>query len=100
MYRGRAGGLHPTGMLSYYSIPILVLPSIQSGLFKFFDMVYFIIRILWLFVVVTGVTLFAYQVTDRIIVYYQRNTNVDVEVKYVSSVEFPSVTICNQNQFR
>ena len=64
------------------------------------DMVYFIIRILWFFVVIIGVTLFGYQVTDRIIVYYQRNTNVDVEVKYVSSVEFPSVTICNQNQFR
>ena len=50
--------------------------------------------------VVIGVTLFVYQVTDRIIVYYQRNTNVDVAVKYVPSAEFPSVTICNQNQFR
>ena len=57
-------------------------------------------RILWFFVVVLGVTLFVYQVTDRIIVYYQRNTNVDVAVNYVPSVEFPSVTICNQNQFR
>ena len=57
-------------------------------------------RILWFFVVVIGLTLFVYQVTDRIIVYYQRNTNVDVAVKYVPSVEFPSVTICNQNQFR
>ena len=57
-------------------------------------------RILWFFVVIVGVMLFAYQVTDRIMVYYQRNTNVDVEVKYVPSVEFPSVTICNQNQFR
>ena len=66
----------------------------------FFYMAHFVIRILWFFVVVIGVTLFVYQVTDRIIVYYQRNTNVDVEVKYVSSVEFPSVTICNQNQFR
>ena len=52
------------------------------------------------FVVVIGVTLFVYQVTDRTIVYYQRNTNVDVAVKYVPSVEFPNVTICNQNQFR
>ena len=65
-----------------------------------FNMVYFILRILWFFIVVIGVTLFVYQVTDRIIVYYQRNTNVDVAVKYVSSVEFPSVTVCNQNQFR
>ena len=37
---------------------------------------------------------------SNVILYYQRNTNVDVEVKYVLSVEFPSVTICNQNQFR
>ena len=63
-------------------------------------MAYFVIRILWFFAIVIGVLLFAYQVTDRIIVYYQRNTNVDVAVKYVPSVNFPSVTICNQNQFR
>ena len=55
---------------------------------------------MWFIIVVIGVTLFIYQVTDRVIVYYQRNTNVDVAVKYVQSVEFPSVTICNQNQFR
>ena len=66
----------------------------------YYNMAYFIIRFLWFFVILIGVTLFAYQVTDRIIVYYQRNTNVDVAVKYVPSVEFPSVTICNQNQFR
>ena len=66
----------------------------------YFDITYNIFRILWFFVILIGVTLFIYQVTDRIIVYYQRNTNVDVAVKYVPSVEFPSVTICNQNQFR
>ena len=65
-----------------------------------FYMAYFVIRILWFLVVIIGVMLFAYQVTDRVIIYYQHNTNVDVEVKYVSSVEFPSVTICKQNQFR
>ena len=64
------------------------------------DVVFCISRILWFFVVIIGVTLFVYQVTDRVIVYYQRNTNVDVAIKYVPSVEFPSVTICNQNQFR
>ena len=66
----------------------------------FFYMAYFVIRILWFLVVITGVMLFTYQVTDRVIVYYQRNTNVDVVVKYFPSVEFPSVTICNQNKFR
>ena len=65
-----------------------------------FYMTFFVIRILWFLVVIIGVMLFAYQVTDRVIIYYQHNTNVDVEVKYAPSVEFPSVTICNQNQFR
>ena len=42
-----------------------------------FTLVHFIFRILWFFIVVIGVTLFIYQVTDRTIVYYQRNTNVE-----------------------
>ena len=53
--------------------------------FHYFNIAYNIFRILWFFVIVIGVTLFTYQVTDRIIVYYRRKTNVDVAVKYVQS---------------
>ena len=89
-------GADPPPWASYWNAFLL---TVLSRLYCF-TLVHFIFRILRFFVVVIGVLLFAHQITDRTIVYYQRNTNVDVAVKYVPSVEFPSVTICNQNQFR
>ena len=50
--------------------------------------------------VVVAVTLFVAQVGQRMAVYFQYKTNVDVEVKYVETVDFPSVTICNQNNYK
>ena len=49
---------------------------------------------------VVAVTLFVAQVGQRMAVYFQYKTNVDVEVKYVETVDFPSVTVCNQNNYR
>lgn len=40
------------------------------------------------------------QVIDRARVYFQYDTNTNVEVVYVDKVEFPSITICNQNNYR
>ena len=51
-------------------------------------------------VVVLAVLLFVAQVSERMVVYLQYKTNVAVEVKYIDTVTFPSVTICNQNNFR
>ena len=51
-------------------------------------------------VVLTAVGLFLYQVIDRSQHYFAYKTNVNVEVVYNTSVAFPSVTLCNQNNFR
>ncbi len=51
-------------------------------------------------VVAVSIVLFVGQVGSRIAVYFEYKTNVDVEVKYVTTLDFPSVTICNQNNFR
>ena len=57
-------------------------------------------RYVWMGVVVLAVLLFVAQVSERMVVYFQYKTNVAVEVKYIDTVTFPSVTICNQNNFR
>ena len=44
--------------------------------------------------------LFIGQVGNRVTVFFQYKTNVAVKVKYLKAIDFPSVTICNQNNFR
>ena len=51
-------------------------------------------------VVIIAIGIFVGQVGTRIAVYFQYKTNVDVKVKYVDEIDFPSVTICNQNNYR
>lgn len=61
----------------------------------------FVIRkLLWLVLVLLCMGLMSYQIIDRIIYYYTWPVTVNVEVNYNKSLVFPSVTICNQNQFR
>ncbi len=50
--------------------------------------------------VLVAVTLFLYQVGMRTKEYFQYDTNINVEVKFVPEVQFPGVTVCNQNTFR
>ena len=50
--------------------------------------------------VLTAVMFFVVQVGIRIGVYFEYNTNVDVDVKFPTRIEFPSVTICNENHYR
>ena len=50
--------------------------------------------------VVLAVLIFVVQVSQRTVVYFQYKTNVAVEVKYIDKITFPSVTICNQNNYR
>ncbi len=57
-------------------------------------------RVLWFVAVLVAVTLFLYQVGMRTQQYFQYNTNINVEVKFEPQLEFPSVTVCNQNSFR
>ncbi len=51
-------------------------------------------------IVAVSVSLFVAQVGQRVAVYFQYKTNVDVQVKYVDVIDFPAVTVCNQNNFR
>ena len=44
--------------------------------------------------------IFIGQVGNRVAVFFQYKTNVAVKVKYLKEIDFPSVTICNQNNFR
>ena len=59
-----------------------------------------ICRYAWMGAVVLAVLFFMAQVSQRMVVYFQYKTNVGVEVKYVDTITFPSVTICNQNNYR
>ncbi len=43
---------------------------------------------------------FVYQVTLAILRYYEYATVTDVQVQYTTSLPFPAVTLCNQNNFR
>ena len=57
-------------------------------------------RILWVIAVAWSLTFFFLQVGQRIQVYFDYKTTVSVTVKYVNNIDFPSVTICNQNSYR
>ena len=57
-------------------------------------------RILWCCIVILAMLLFVGQVGTRIAVYFQHKSNVAVKVTYLDEIDFPSVTICNQNNYR
>ena len=55
---------------------------------------------MWVTCVLGSALFFIIQVALRVTVYFEYNTNVDVEKVYTTKVLFPAVTICNQNNFR
>ena len=57
-------------------------------------------RVLWTIGVVLATSIFFWFMSDRLIYLYSYPKAVDVEVIYTDSVDFPAVTICNQNVFR
>lgn len=57
-------------------------------------------RVLWVLCVLSAIAFFTAQVYDRVIVYYNYETNVNVQVLFSDKMDFPAVTICNQNTFR
>ena len=57
-------------------------------------------RAVWVICVTTAMFLFVYQVADRTSVYFRYNTTVSVNIRYIKSVPFPAVTLCNINTFR
>ncbi|XP_064614121.1 uncharacterized protein LOC135477846 [Liolophura sinensis] len=57
-------------------------------------------RLVWLGLVLGGITVMSYQIIDRIIHYYKWPTTVNVAVNFNNSLRFPAITLCNQNTFR
>ena len=57
-------------------------------------------RLVWVLCVTTAMILFVYQVADRTLVYFDYNTTVSVQVRYVEKVPFPAGTVCNINTYR
>ena len=55
---------------------------------------------LWLLAVVTSAILFVYVMVNRLLLFYEYTSKVDVEKTYVDQLAFPAVTVCNHNQFR
>ena len=60
----------------------------------------FTCRFLWFAVFAGALILFIGQVGSRMNVFFEHKTNVAVTLKYVKQIEFPSVTVCNQNSYR
>ena len=57
-------------------------------------------RLFWLVVVISAMMMFLAQVGQRSNDYFLHKSTVDVKRRYVPEIDFPSVTICNQNQHR
>ena len=60
----------------------------------------FLSRIMWLTLVLGVTALFVYYFTERFTYFLKFPRQVDVEVIFNDTIEFPAVTICNQNRFR
>ncbi|CAD5123963.1 DgyrCDS12268 [Dimorphilus gyrociliatus] len=71
------------------------------GVSNIFDRDHSIIRrIIWACFVLTALAFFLYQVISRSIDFNAKETTVDVEVIYAGKLNYPTVTVCNQNKFK
>ena len=57
-------------------------------------------RLIWAVLVLGATGFFIWFMTDRLLFLLDNPKAVDVEVIYTDTVDFPAVTICNQNLFR
>ena len=64
------------------------------------DCTSFLCRLYWLLSISAGFGLLAAVMTDRLFLYYSYPKRVNVQFTYTKKMEFPVVTICNQNLFR
>ncbi|GFO35314.1 acid-sensing ion channel 5-like, partial [Plakobranchus ocellatus] len=55
---------------------------------------------LWLVLTLLCSAIMLYQIFDRAIYYYSWPVTVNVKINFNESLQFPTVTICNQNSFR
>ena len=57
-------------------------------------------RLIWLLLVTGAIAAFCLLVVWRIDAYRDDKTNVAVKINYENSLDFPAVTLCNQNSYR
>ncbi|XP_033762490.1 LOW QUALITY PROTEIN: uncharacterized protein LOC117344005 [Pecten maximus] len=57
-------------------------------------------KLLWLMMICACASVLVYQIVDRVYYYYGWPVTVNVRVNYNTSLQFPSITICNQNAFK
>lgn len=71
------------------------------GVSNIFDREHSILRrVLWGIIVLIAIALFLFQVITRTIDFAYKETTVDVEVIYTGKLNYPTVTVCNQNKFK
>ena len=78
----------------------LIFMVILSPQFEYCKCFKLCFRYIWLTIVLTVVTLFIVQVSLRVIDYLDYNASINMNVVYEDQLDFPAVTICNQNKFR
>ncbi len=64
------------------------------------DAKWFVCRIIWVLIVLTGLILFIKQLVDSILFYRTFPVAVDVKINYNDTLLFPAITMCNINSFR
>jgi len=57
-------------------------------------------RFLWLLIILGFFTLFLFLISTKLKELLSHPKNVDVSVEYKHDLQFPSVTVCNNNKFR
>ena len=88
-----------------FSLSLLILDLQWSyKMIKIFSIIFFIKlflnRGIWLLVVLTALSVFVIQVGIRTGNYLEYKTTLDVTQLYKDKLEFPAITICNQNMHR
>ena len=61
---------------------------------------FFNFRCMWLIMTIACICAVGYQIYERVSFFGSWPVNVNVEINYNKSLQFPAVTICNQNSFR
>ena len=58
------------------------------------------LRLMWLVLTIGGACAVGYQIYERVSFYGSWPVSVNVEINYNKTLQFPAVTICNQNSFK
>ena len=57
-------------------------------------------RVIWVLIVCAGVITFGVQIAHNVATFLEYHVTVNVKINYNTSLEFPAVSLCNQNDFR